>query len=116
MPYMDDPEYQRAIQKINALPPHIRAVIDPTGIARRFAARDMERTLQLMRLGNQQRMSQKQLDLTEKQYDWQTKQQKYANILAAVGIPISAASGYLQLREKRQLADLYRNALSGGVK
>ena len=112
MPYYNDPDYQRAILKLQSLPPHIRAVIDPTDVARQFVRRDASKQLQLSRMGARSRLAREQLDLTREAYDWRRDQQKVANILAGIGIPLQAASGFVDWRQKKQIADLYRNALT----
>jgi len=112
MAYQDDPLYQRAVQKLNSLPPHIRAIFSTSGLDAQFAAKDMEKQLMLSKMGTAKRFGQQEYDLAKKQYRFGKQQAQTANLLAALGLPISAASGYMNLQRKQEMAN-YLRTLAG---
>ena len=115
MDYTNDPAYQKAIQKLLSLPPHVMAVINPSKIDPVFASREMQKQIMLKRLGEQKRFGKQRISLGENrlkllkdEQDFAKKQRKYANILAAIGIPISGAAGLMNLERQRRMAAMLR--------
>ena len=115
----DTPRYQRARQKLQALPPHIQAVLNVRALdpvledeaSNRLAFRSLAADTSFRKQGLKQ--ADKRYQLAQKQQKYGEKMDLWSNVLAGVGVPVAGYSGYLGMKERQRMARLYENALSG---
>jgi hypothetical protein len=102
------PRYQRAYQKLLKTPPHVKAVLSSAKLDEAIADEEMRRNLRLSELGTRTGIERERLDLLEDRIDYFDDQRKAANIIAGVGIPVEAAGAYIDLLQKRKMANYLR--------
>lgn len=115
MNFMNDPAYQRAIQKIAALSPEDRAVLDTVQADEAFAADDMRKQISAMAAAADKSRSRRSLSLSNKRLDrnvglanerldYAKKQDATAEGLGWANIGLSGVTGAADLHGKRKRA------------
>jgi hypothetical protein len=137
MNLQDNPRYQRAVQIMARYNPRQKAIFNTVAADRAFAATDMGKKIQLLRMAADEKVSKGRLDLNrkkvdfgqqqaDKRFDWQEdaydyakKQSGIAELIGVGGVGLKTYFGSKDIENKQRLAQMInsdRNRLFPGAK
>ena len=114
--WKDNPRYQRLVQRIGAMRPEQRAILNSAAVDQAFGSEAMRRHLQSLSTAADEKFRNKALSLKEKELDvsksladqsleMDKKQSRLGTAIAAANIPISGYFGMKQMdRDKEEAA------------
>lgn len=114
--FMDNPRYQRMIQKISALRPDQRAIVDTAMADEAFGSQAIKKQLASMGLAADIANKKKSLDLSEQamglrrnllkdELDFGNEQEKWGTAIGVANLPLAGYFGYKQANRNLEEAE-----------
>jgi hypothetical protein len=135
--FLDNPQYQRALQIYSRFDPTRKALIDTVLADTQFASKEMQNKLMLMKMGMEEKQRERTHELAEEKFrtqkdlgersldirergfgvqegyqDFLGDQESAANLLGWANIGVSGLRGYTDLRDKKRYAKHVRDLAS----
>ena len=128
--FLDLPRYQRQIQRIQALGPEERAILNTSMVDAAFGANEMKKRLQAMATAADVKAKTKSLEMAKREMDvgfelgreaqdFRKGQQRLGTAISIANIPIAGILGYKQAKRDKEQARLNRlliGKFTGGLK
>lgn len=115
MDWMNNPRYQRAIQRLNRMSPSEKAVIDTVAADKHFATEEMRNRLSSMRAAAEREFRKSRLGLAERELGlrrrairFQQRQLPIAYGIGGAGVLASGYLGYQRMKADTEAAERLR--------